>query len=217
MENKEMVAETKYENPLIPTDYEEKQLNHSIENREELMQSIEAQESKEEPVELSERSAVHIANARNEGSFEVNYIEDHEDTVQTSLESEEYKETNYKEVPSILEEKPTAPNKKLEEPKSVLSKKIYALKAIETPLEVSEEYLSTLTLVQRNIIKMELEIARQRKSLAEEWSPPRKSTNDPYKYKPVKGGQWIKTSERRTGPQNRRGFFSKLFKCLRPL
>lgn len=166
----------------------------------------------EAPAEISAESLENIKYI-NEGTFEIHYVDDEPQ----SLQSVEYEEDGcYNAEEEYSEAEPLEIENNKESSSNIVETANEKSKTTSSAaLCVTEEYLRGLSVVQQNIIKMEMEISRQNQAAEEQWVPKREILKEDFLYVPIRGGRWIKSNENKKSPKQG-GFFSKLFKCLNP-
>ncbi|OAG30237.1 hypothetical protein NEIG_01257 [Nematocida sp. ERTm5] len=174
----------------------------------------------EQPTEVSISSLANIKYME-EGRFETHYIEE-QSIEQTAHEEDECYTIQEEEVEYIsenltnIESQEEAPNA-VEDKKEITRQESSVLENLsygKSAMQITEEYMSTLSLVQQNIIKMEMEISRQTQAAKEQWVPKREVLKEDFVYVPIKGGHWVRSVPK--APEKKEGFFTKLFACLNP-
>ncbi|KAI5136327.1 hypothetical protein NEAUS04_0635 [Nematocida ausubeli] len=205
---------------------QEMMINNDVDNsimllqpdNESICESAETKETKmfAQPTEMSITSLDNIKYA-NENNLETQYI-DEQETEQ--VEEDECYTINEEicEDESLIEgEKEPLYECPVEQPKKEEKAQPFRLENMasqKSALQITEEYMSSLSLVQQNIIRMEMEISRQTQAARDQWVPKREILKEDFIYVPIKGGLWVKSEPKAV--EKKQGFFRKLFGCLNP-
>ncbi|KAI5189392.1 hypothetical protein NEMIN01_0455 [Nematocida minor] len=213
MQKEEMIVKDGTNETIRQLQKEEKTMNSAVFKTD---KSAVSDKGKEEavmaPTEISVESLENIKYIE-EGTFEVNYVdEEHEE----ELNNDEYNalDSSRKEEALRMADSMGQKNSILEETVGSSAGGSSASINDRRAVQITPEYMSTLSVVQRNIIKMEMEISRQTKAAEEQWVPRREILKEDFIYIPVKGGHWVKSEPKQN--KKKSNFFTKLFQCMNP-
>ncbi|KAH9386735.1 uncharacterized protein NEMAJ01_1631 [Nematocida major] len=217
MQKEEMIIKEEVAEPILLLSEENKPEEKEANSTDEAPLANEEQKD-EAPAEISAESLENIKYVES-GTFEVNLIKEDDCEAAHADIDEEYEDACYTIHDDCVESEHVQTVEKAEPEVNRIeaqSSSVSVVSLRKDPIYVTSEYMEGLSLVQKNIIKMEMEISRQESAAKQQWVPKREILKEDFMYVPVKGGLWVK-SEGAQQPRKKVSFFRKLFACMNPL